>query len=93
VKFEWDENKRAQVEAERGITQKDVEQAFSDERAFDFYDESHSINENRYIVIGLSSKGLLTVPYTIRERNGEEIYRIITAWHSTREEEKLYEEG
>ena len=93
MRFEWDKNKRAQVGAQRNITQKDVEQVFVDERAFDFYDESHSAIEDRYIIIGLTDKGLLTVVYTIRESNGEDIYHIITAWHSTREEVKLYEEG
>ena len=91
MRFEWDENKVAQFEAERGIRLSDAEEVFYDARAIDFYDEFYSISEDRYVIIGLSGKGLLTVVYTVREDEGEEVYRIITAWHSTDREEGLYE--
>lgn len=93
MRFVWDKTKAAEVEAARGIRLSDAKEVFYDPRALDFYDESHSANEDRYIVTGLSGKGLLTVSYTIRERDGEEIYRLITAWHATKDETRRYEEN
>jgi uncharacterized DUF497 family protein len=86
-----DEQKAAEVQAERGITLGDVVEAFADPNAADQYDETRSITEHRYIIIGLSGIGLLTVIYTVWQDGQEDVYQIITAWHATTREERIYE--
>lgn len=55
-----------------------------------FLDEEHSVNEERYITIGLSNKGrLLLVAHA--ERN--DLIRIISARKATKNEEKFYQEA
>ena len=55
-----------------------------------FLDEEHSIDEERYITIGMSNLGrLLLVAHT--DRN--DIIRIISARRATKNEEKFYQEA
>jgi uncharacterized DUF497 family protein len=88
VKFEWDIDKAAENEIKHGVSFEDARQVFFDEQAFDVYDEAHSINEERYLIIGLTGKGLITVCYTPRA-NG--VIRLISAWYATEREERLHE--
>jgi len=63
---------------------------FSDPLAAIFYDEVHSIDENREIIIGHSAANrLLLVSFT--ERDGE--IRLISARVATKKERKDYEEN
>ena len=92
MRFEWDADKAAEVAAQRGITLDDAIAVFFDADAYEEFDEDHSTTEERYRIIGLSAKGLLTVVYTVmQEGQPDEVYRIITAWHATTSEEKRYE--
>jgi uncharacterized DUF497 family protein len=55
-----------------------------------FFDEEHSIDEERYITIGMSNTArLLLVAHA--ERN--DIIRIISARRATKNEEKFYQEA
>jgi uncharacterized DUF497 family protein len=55
-----------------------------------FYDPDHSIEEERYITIGMSRLGkLLVVAHTEREDR----IRVISARQATRREREFYEEG
>ena len=64
---------------------------FQDEKALELYDEEHSADgEDRYILIGISSKTReLMVCHCYR--NGDEVIRIISARRATAAEIKLYE--
>lgn len=87
--FDWDADKAAENEAKHGITFEEATKAFYDMNAIEEYDEEHSITEERYRLIGLVGRGLLTVVYT--ERSG--IYWMITARKATGVEEEIYEES
>ncbi|MCI0486990.1 MAG: BrnT family toxin [Nitrososphaera sp.] len=91
MRVEWDESKAAQVEAERNISFDDVIAALSDPEAAVEYDEAHSVTEERYKLLGLSGSGLLSVIYTVSQDESGEIIKIITAWHATTREERIYE--
>jgi uncharacterized DUF497 family protein len=91
VRFEWDEQKAAGVQVERGITLDDVVDAFANPNAAEQYDEARSIKEDRYLIIGLSGIGLLTIVYTVWQDGQEDVYQIIMAWHATTREERIYE--
>lgn len=63
---------------------------FNDPLSVSFLDPDHSIEEIRYVIIGLSRFGkLLVVAHTDR---GEAI-RVISARKTTRMEKRFYEQG
>lgn len=63
---------------------------FDDPLFITFLDEEHSLNEERYITVGLSNKNrLLMVAHTERI----DTIRIISARKVTKNEEKFYQEA
>ena len=87
--FEWDEDKSKQNVTKHGVTFEEAKTVFNDPYAITIDDPDHSGNEDRYLDIGLSSKGkLLVVWYTDRNDN----IRIIGGRKATRFERKGYEE-
>lgn len=85
--FEWDEEK-AKINLERhGISFEEAQLAFDDVNLVDAIDESHSENELRFNLIGLTEKGLFFVVYTERS---SDIMRIISARKATKFEEEIY---
>jgi len=60
--------------------------------ALELFDDEHSVDENRYIIIGISSKTReLMVCHCYR--NGGDVIRIISARRATKNEIALYERG
>jgi uncharacterized DUF497 family protein len=55
-----------------------------------FLDEEHSFKEERYITIGLSSKGRLLL---VAHAEQSDSIRIISARMATKNEEKFYQEA
>ena len=89
-KFEWDKNKATRNKKKHQVSFNEASTIFNDPLFITFYDEEHSINEERYITIGMSRlKKLLLVAHT--DDNGH--YRIISARKVTRSERMFYEEG
>jgi uncharacterized DUF497 family protein len=89
VIFDWDEDKAAGNEAKHGVSFKEATEVFSDPYAIEFYDQEHSQNEDRFRLLGMSSRRVLMVVYT--EREGD-LLRLISARPATRNEESQYEE-
>ena len=88
--FEWDETKAANNTGKHGVSFHEAATVFDDPGFITFLDEDHSVEEERYITIGLSeSRGLLMVAHT--ERGGR--MRIISARKATRKEEQFYAEA
>ena len=66
--FEWDENKEKLNLRNHKVGFDEAESVFSDEFSVTIHDPDHSIEENRFIDIGLSDKNrVLIVVYTERE--------------------------
>lgn len=87
--FEWDENKEKANLRKHKISFAEAESIFYDALSTTIPDHDHSIEENRFIDIGMSDKNhLLVVVYT--EREGR--IRIISAPKATTAERKIYEE-
>ncbi len=87
--FEWDENKALENYRKHGIDFEEAKTVFNDPSATTIYDPDHSINEDRFIDLGRSSKGrILVVVYT--ERN--ETIRLISSRIATKRECWNYEE-
>ncbi|MCC5658595.1 BrnT family toxin [Nostoc sp. XA010] len=90
MKFEWDENKAAINLLKHKVSFEEAKTVFNDPLYVDFYDPDHSDNEERYLIIGESSRGrLLIMSYTER---GNSI-RLISAREVTPSERKAYKEG
>jgi len=87
--FEWDEGKARENVMKHQVNFEEARTVFNDPFSITIYDPDHSAEEDRYIDIGLSSKGsILVVSYIER---GENI-RIISSREATRRERKNYEE-
>jgi uncharacterized DUF497 family protein len=73
--FEWDENKNQSNIEKHGISFEYAKQAFCDPNRLTLYDSGHSQREDRFICIGKTNEGILTVRFVVRG----EIIRIIGA--------------
>lgn len=56
MKLEWDEEKEAENQAKHDVRFNEAEEIFFDPNAVERYDEIHSIDEDRFIIIGFSSR-------------------------------------
>ncbi|MCL2096763.1 MAG: BrnT family toxin [Oscillospiraceae bacterium] len=91
-KFEWDENKNFKNKMKHRISFEEAIAVFEDTRAVRIYDEEHSEEEERFLIIGFDFKTRhLSVCHCYRGKN-EEIIRIISARRATKSERKLYRE-
>ncbi len=90
LNFEWDENKNISNQKKHdGVTFEEAKTVFSDELARLIPDPDHSVGEERFILMGLSSQlKLLLVSHC--EVNSETI-RIISARKADKLERKQYE--
>ncbi|MBQ7147258.1 MAG: BrnT family toxin [Pseudobutyrivibrio sp.] len=85
IKLEWDEEKEKINIKKHGISFSTAAFVFNDPNRLEYYDEEHSISEDRYATIGLVGN-VLTVIYTIRG----ETHRIISARIATKAERSAY---
>ena len=89
LRFEWDPKKDAANRRKHGIGFDEGETVFSDERALLLDDLEHSADEDRFLLLGLSSSlRLLVVSHTYRE--GDDVIRLIAARKATRTERAQY---
>ncbi len=90
LNFEWDENKNISNQKKHdGVTFEEARTVFTDELARLIPDPDHSVGEERFILLGLSSQlKLLVVSHC--EINSETI-RIISARKADKFERKQYE--
>ncbi|MDR1018591.1 MAG: BrnT family toxin [Lachnospiraceae bacterium] len=89
VGFEWDEGKNRINIKKHGISFEEASTAFLDEEGLYLHDFAHSVDEERFLLLGMSSVSkLLVVCHCISENNGN--IRIISARRSTKNESKQY---
>jgi len=90
LQFEWDETKATKNIEKHRVSFDEAATVFDDPMFITFVDEEHSVDEERYITIGLSKQGrLLMVAHTDREGR----IRIISARKATKIEEHFYAEA
>lgn len=85
MQFEWDDIKEQQNIHKHGIDFSTAALVFTDTNRIEYFDDNTSINEDRYITIGLIDD-VLTVVYTMRR----DVYRIISARFATKAETEAY---
>ncbi len=90
LSFEWDEEKAKANLKKHRVSFDEATTVFTDSFSITISDPDHSVDEQRYIDIGISDNGrVLVVVYTER---GSDI-RIISCRKATPSERKIYEEG
>lgn len=90
MEFEWDPRKAAQNLRKHKVSFAEAATVLGDAMAITVYDPAHSIDEDRYITIGLSDRHrILMVSHADR---GDRV-RIISARELTRKERREYEEA
>jgi len=91
IKFEWDKQKAKSNFAKHKIAFAEASTVFEDEKSRLITDPAHSLDEDRFIIIGFSlNLRLLVVCHCYRDN--DEIIRIISARKATKKETIQYEE-
>ena len=89
LRFEWDSRKASANALKHGVGFEEARSVFSDERAKLIDDPDHSEDEDRFILLGLSSLlRVLIVCHCCREEGN--VIRIISARKATSKEAKFY---
>jgi uncharacterized DUF497 family protein len=87
--FEWDPQKAVSNEQKHKVTFDEASSVFADPLSVTTFDPLHSDDEDRFVIIGMSSqRRILVVCFTDREDR----LRIISARPATKRERKKYEE-
>lgn len=89
ISFEWDESKSSLNKKKHGISFEEAQTVFVDGNALLIHDPDHSDEEDRFILLGLSSNLRILVVCHCYRKN-DEIIRIISARKATRLEQKQY---
>ena len=90
--FDWDENKNRINLEKHGITFEEASTVFFDDRAILFDDPEHSIDEDRFLLLGMSETAkVCIVCHCYRE--SDTVIRIISERQATRKEEQRYVRG
>jgi len=93
MRFNWDEDKNRRNRIKHGIRFETAAQVFADPFAIARFDAKKD-DEQRWQIIGVSAGiSVLLVAYTMREEEGDEIIRIISARKATPLERKAYAES
>ena len=91
IDFEWDANKAKNNLLKHGVSFEEAITVFDDLDAVLFDDPDHSLEEDRFILVGMSAKAnILIVCHCVRKNNT--VIRIISARRATKTESEQYSE-
>lgn len=89
IKFDWDPAKAAANFKKHGVSFEEAQSVFYDDFAIQFFDKTHSSDEERFLMLGMSSGAhLLLVCHC--ERGDGAVVRIISARKATNQESTFY---
>ena len=92
LQFHWDERKNRGNRSKHGVWFEEARSVFEDPHARLFCDPEHSEEEERFILLAVSSAArVLVVVHCYGD--SEELIRIISARKATKKEVRFYEEG
>ena len=90
--FEWDPKKASSNAEKHGVFFEEAKTVFYDEDALVIPDPDHSITEDRFIIMGLSSGLRVLIVVHCFRNNGSSI-RVISARRAGTKEQQLYWEN
>ena len=89
LEFSWDPAKARSNKRKHGVSFEEAQTVFYDDNARLIYDPDHSQEEDRFILLGMSTTlRLLIVCHSYRK--GESLIRIISARRATKSEQHQY---
>jgi uncharacterized protein len=90
LRFDWDPAKSASNRKKHGVSFEEAKSVFADEHGRLLDDPDHSDNEERFILLGMStSLRILVVCHCYRQANST--IRIISARKANRSEQRQYD--
>ena len=89
LSFEWDPKKAAGNAAKHGVSFEEAKTVFYDEGALVISDPEQSLNEERFVIMGRSSKPRILVVVHCFRKTGSSI-RIISARRAGTKEQQPY---
>ena len=92
ITFEWNEAKSRANLKKHGVSFLEAKSVFFDEYAVQFYDDEHSSEEERFIMLGMSNLSRVLVVCHCERADGE-VIRIISARKATKKERGFYPQG
>lgn len=90
--FEWHDEKAEQNLRNHGVDFEDALAVWADALRDEWFDEREVYGEDRWVTVGMTSHGMLTVVYTVRRSEEGEVIWLISARPSTRTECERYSE-
>ena len=92
--FEWDPEKDKRNLIKHKISFERAATVFRDPNALSIFDSEHSINEERWITLGINDSGaIIIVCHTFKQINDNDInIRIISARKANKQEKNQYKE-
>jgi uncharacterized DUF497 family protein len=90
IKFEWHPSKATANLKKHQVSFEEAQTVFYDDFAVQFFDEDHSVDEERFLLLGMSVHFKLLIVCHC-ERAGGEIIRIISARKATKRESAFYQ--
>ena len=92
LSFDWDEKKNAINISKHGIDFEEASSVFFDESAILFNDPSHSKDEERFLLLGMSHMTNICIVCHCY-RASDSVIRIISARKATKKEVETYVKG
>jgi len=92
MRFEWNPGKATANLKKHGVSFEEARTVFYDEFAVQFFDDTHSGQEDRFIMLGMSSQANLLIVCHC-ERENKDVIRIISARKATPSEARYYIRG
>ena len=89
MRFDWDPAKAASNARKHKVTFEVAKTVFYDDFAVQFFDEEHSFNEERFLLLGMSSDARLLLVCHCEREDGD-VIRIISARKATETEARHY---
>jgi uncharacterized protein len=93
MKFEWDQEKEKINIQKHGVSFEQASYVFADPFALNRYDNEHSNEEDRWVLLGkVLNQLILIVIHTFKDNDGIELVRIISARKATKKEIQTYKQ-
>ena len=89
IQFEWHPSKATANLKKHQVSFEEAQTVFYDEFAVQFFDEDHSSDEERFLMLGMSSGAKLLIVCHCERELGE-VIRIISARKATKRESAFY---
>ena len=89
IAFDWDTTKAATNLKKHGVSFEEAQSCFYDEFAVQFFDEENSSDEDRFLLLGMSSSARLLLICHCERQSGN-LIRIISARKATKRESAFY---